>query len=162
MKRWASLAVTVLVMCVIFVFSGQPGEQSSDLSNKVTKQVELTCTAKAVTPAFFSTNPNANVRKWAHVYIYCALGASMALTVQLFLAKKRPQTRCRLCKGAALAVALCTLYACFDEFHQSFIPDRSAQLSDVGVDALGFIPCALLVSALWYLARRLKTRPRKK
>lgn len=32
------------------------------------------------------------------------------------------------------------LYAAGDEFHQYFVPGRAAQLSDVAVDAMGFLP----------------------
>ncbi len=35
------------------------------------------------------------------------------------------------------AWGLAVLYAATDEFHQSFIPGRHAQLTDVGIDALG-------------------------
>ncbi len=70
---------------------------------------------KAITPLWFSTtNLNANVRKWGHIYIYCALGVSMAVTVQLWL------HRVTLRQKALLASALCMLYAAGDEFHQYF------------------------------------------
>ena len=88
MKKYAkypALAVTLAIMAVIFVLSSQPAELSTKVSRAVTETVQAG-RIKAITPLWFSTtNLNANVRKWAHIYIYCALGASMAVTVQLWL-----------------------------------------------------------------------------
>ena len=88
MKKYAkypALAVTLAIMAVIFVLSSQPAELSTKVSRAVTETVQAG-RIKAITPLWFSTtNLNANVRKWAHIYIYCALGVSMAVTVQLWL-----------------------------------------------------------------------------
>ena len=143
MKKYAkypALAVTLAIMAVIFVLSSQPAE----LSTKVSR-------IKAITPLWFSTtNLNANVRKWAHVYIYCALGVSMAVTVQLWL------HRVTLRQKALLASALCMLYAAGDELHQYFVPGRAAQLSDVAIDAMGFLPCVAAVYLVLWAVRRLR------
>jgi VanZ family protein len=47
---------------------------------------------------------------------------------------------------------LCTvLYACTDEFHQSFVENRHPAARDVAIDACGAATALLLV---WYLRRR--------
>jgi VanZ family protein len=43
-----------------------------------------------------------------------------------------------------LSVLLTVLYAASDEFHQSFVPSRSASVADVMIDAVGGICGALL------------------
>ena len=153
MKKYAkylALAVTLAIMAAIFVFSSQPGELSTKVSHAVTETVQAS-RIKAITPLWFSaTNLNANVRKWAHVYIYCALGVSMAVTVQLWL------HRVALWQKALLASALCMLYAASDEFHQYFIPGRAAQLSDVAIDAMGFLPCVAAVYLVVWAVRKLR------
>ena len=77
MKKYAkypALAVTLAIMAVIFVLSSQPAELSTKVSRAVTETVQAG-RIKAITPLWFSTtNLNANVRKWAHIYIYCASG----------------------------------------------------------------------------------------
>ena len=79
--RAVMLCVTLAIMAAIFLFSAQPGESSSALSQQITEKVESTA-AHRLTPKWFSSqNDNANIRKWAHVYIYCALGVSTAVTV---------------------------------------------------------------------------------
>ena len=84
MKKYAkymALAVTLTLLGLIFYFSAQPGAVSYKVSETVMNTVQ-SGKAKAITPQWFSTtNLNVNVRKWAHVYIYCALGVSMAVTV---------------------------------------------------------------------------------
>lgn len=157
MKKYAkypALAVTLAIMAVIFVLSSQPAELSTKVSRAVTETVQVS-RIKAITPLWFSTtNLNANVRKWAHVYIYCALGCalgvSMAVTVQLWL------HRVTLRQKALLASALCMLFAAGDELHQYFVPGRAAQLSDVAIDAMGFLPCVAAVYLVLWAVRRLR------
>jgi VanZ family protein len=55
----------------------------------------------------------------------------------------------------ALAILLASLYGLSDEFHQSFVPGRSATVFDVCVDALG----AVLAISL-YAARRSRLQSR--
>jgi VanZ family protein len=51
-------------------------------------------------------------------------------------------------KAPWLAWGFCVLYAATDEFHQSFVPGRSAQVKDVGIDALGAL-VGLLLALIW-------------
>lgn len=87
------------------------------------------------------------VRKTAHVVEYAILA------VLLWRALRKPQ------KGqwgpwshrvGLMAFALATLYAITDEFHQSFVPSRQGQFTDVLLDSFG---AALGLFALWLLGR---------
>lgn len=148
MKKWLLLAVTLALMALIFWFSAQPGAVSGALSDQLAKTVE-TSGAQAVVPGWFSPNQNANIRKWAHIYIYCALGVSAALTVHAWAGRLRWR------RQAALTAVLCTAYAASDELHQYFVPGRVMLASDVWVDAMGFLPCiALTFLLLWLWPRR--------
>ena len=42
-------------------------------------------------------------------------------------------------RGTLLAFIMAILYACSDEYHQSFVPGRTATLRDVGFDIIGII-----------------------
>ena len=103
-------------------------------------------------PAWFSSWGYANIRKWAHVYLYAALGISMAVTVHLWV-RRRPAAK------TALTVLLCVVCAAGDELHQYFVPGRAAQWQDVLVDALGFLPGITLV---WLFVRWRARRRQKK
>ena len=64
------------------------------------------------------------------------------LTVLLFSALRVHITH----KGHALltAVLVAVLYACSDEWHQTFVPGREGRLRDVGIDAVGAV-----VASVW-------------
>ena len=147
--RWLALLCTLAIMGLIFYFSSQPGAVSYRLSGAVTDTLQAGG-MDAVTPQWFSTkNLNANVRKWAHVYIYCALGVSVAVTVHLWIKSVG------LGQQALMAAAVCMLYAAGDELHQYFVPARAMLLSDVAIDAAGFLPCiGAAYLFLWIRQRR--------
>ena len=53
-----------------------------------------------------------------------------------------------------LAWALATAYGATDEWHQSFVPNRHAELRDLRADAIGAFAAAIVVGA-WGIIRRL-------
>lgn len=157
-SRWIALGITLFIMWLIFYFSSQPGQASYGLSYKVANTVQHHTTTSLATPSWFSANFHANVRKWAHVYLYGVLGVSVSVTVYLFGKARKAVTGHSLIKGALLSAAICTLYSASDEFHQSFVPERTALVSDIGVDALGFLSGVaatfLLFAILWYCRKK--------
>jgi VanZ family protein len=91
--------------------------------------------------------------KAAHFAVYAALGASLVRA----LAGGRPaaMTAGRI----LLAILLATLYGVSDEFHQSFVPERTPDVMDVAADALGASAGAVLLTAVaraltWLLRTR--------
>lgn len=54
-------------------------------------------------------------------------------------------------KTAAGAFLICFLYACSDEFHQTFVKDRSGSIIDVLIDTLG---ASIALGLVWALLRR--------
>lgn len=119
---------------VIFLFSAQTGDASSQLSSGVIEtafRVDLaTADWDLVLMLSFL------VRKGAHMFVYFVLTGLL-----LFALGKR--------KGAVpLAVGLCALLAGLDEFHQYFVPGRSCKLTDVFIDLAGGL-VFLLFLRLW-------------
>jgi VanZ family protein len=100
----------LLWMAVIFLFSSQP------YSGDVTRR--------------FLGEFNLPVRKLAHASEYAVL---------FFLANRAIQaTGGKFARQANwLALSLCFFYALSDEWHQSFVPGRSASLFDALIDTLG-------------------------
>jgi VanZ family protein len=74
---------------------------------------------------------NVPIRKAAHITEYAVL----FLLSQWATYGTTSSTNLRAWFPALLSVA----YACSDEFHQSFVPGRSAQFSDVLVDSTGVL-----------------------
>ena len=76
--------------------------------------------------------PRLLLRKAAHLGLYAMLG----LVCYVALAPRGPRRRAGA--GRVLgAVALVVAIAAADEWHQRFVPGRSARAYDVGLDALG-------------------------
>jgi VanZ family protein len=104
-------------LTVIFLFSSQPY-------------------SGAVTERFFGTY-NVPVRKLSHATEYAILfffsRRAFALSGQWWHGK-----------ASLLALILACFYALSDEWHQSFVPGRSASLSDAAIDAIGAV-CACIV-----------------
>lgn len=142
--RWGSLCVTLGVMALIFSLSSQSGPVSAQLSNGVAEHL-YDSGAQVLAPVWFSQNLNANIRKWAHIYVYCALGASAAVTAHCWLNRRS------VWQQGACAALFCVLYAAADELHQYFVPGRAMLLSDILVDAAGFLPCIAVVCLFFWL-----------
>lgn len=104
-----------VMMILIFWFSHQNGEESLKQSNFIFQYLKD-----------FLEIFNLDVRKLAHFTIYLILGSSY------FLGFKALDK-----KSALISIILTFLYACTDEFHQSFVPGRGPALKDVFIDTLG-------------------------
>ena len=83
--KYAALAFTLGLMALIFYFSGQPAADSYKLSETVTETVQTDGISFLLPLWFDAENFHANLRKWAHVAIFAALGVGMALTVHSWL-----------------------------------------------------------------------------
>ena len=126
---------TIAIMVTIFLLSSQNSDESSDLSKGFIENV-ISCipvlkhiTAEQKTSIIKSIHNF--VRKTAHFSIYAALGFSAAGAFGNGLPgmKKR--------NIYIFAVLLCCVYAATDECHQIFIPGRSGEIRDVGIDTCG-------------------------
>lgn len=146
--KYAALAFTLGLMALIFYFSGQPAADSYKLSETVTETVQTDGISFLLPLWFDAENFHANLRKWAHVAIFAALGVGMALTVHSWL----PGLTLR--RQGMQASVLCVLYAASDELHQYFVPGRAALVGDVVIDALGILPGVAGVCLLVWLHQK--------
>jgi hypothetical protein len=128
--RMLWLAAAIAVMFLIFYFSNQNAEISSSQSGWVIS-------------TFFFWLPDAYasliVRKLAHFTIYFVLGFCM---IHIFCPAKEKIRK----KDLLAALLLCFLYACSDEFHQSFIGGRAARFTDCLIDGAGSLSAMLLLA----------------
>ena len=146
--KYAALAFTLGLMALIFYFSGQPAADSYKLSKTVTETVQTDGISFLLPLWFDAENFHANLRKWAHVAIFAALGVGMALAVHSWL------SGLTLRRQGMQAAVLCVLYAASDELHQYFVPGRAALVGDVVIDALGILPSVAGVCLLVWLHQK--------
>ena len=145
------LCLTLLVMSLIFYFSSQSGDRSQSQSDGFLGSIKE---LMKLLPPLTGEGPEHDVRKYAHMFEYFALGVScFGLLAELFLHSTQ-----RYAAAALAAYVFCLLYACSDEFHQYFIPGRSAQFSDVLVDSVGAAAGVMLMLAVSLLIASGKRR----
>lgn len=119
MKIWYKIALLIAWMGLIFLFSNEVADSSSERSGAIVDVIARSVSWSQDILTFLT-------RKAAHMFIYFALGILMFNVVKEFpLSKKR---------AVLLSVLFVMLYAITDEFHQSFVPGRSAELRDVLID----------------------------
>lgn len=139
--------VALALMITIFCFSAQPAALSQSTSDGFFATVEaivIELYDGAVPPAVDALliGFHAILRKLAHAFVYCLLGASLC---GAFCALLRP--RLWWSKGL-LAAGIAVLYAISDECHQLFVPGRSGEVRDVLIDSAGIAVGVLLVLLL--------------
>lgn len=132
----AILLFLILTNCiVIFNFSAQKADESSNTSGKVVdKIIEKVYKRKQINKSEELTirdKITTIVRKGAHFSIYTCLGILTYLYMSTYSIKKK--------KRLLYTIIFCLMYACSDEIHQKFVEGRSCELRDVCIDTCGAI-----------------------
>ena len=134
----ASVAVAVL----IFYFSSQIAAESNELSKGFLRKLLTLLLGRS--PDTLPRRYNHYIRKAAHFLIYALLGFCLT---GVFLHQKR-------LPAIPTAIAVAALYAMTDEFHQSFVPGRGPQITDVLLDTSGAALGASIMGLLLLLLRK--------
>ena len=148
-----SLVPTILLLFLIFGFSAQDGESSGSLSFQIS--LFLVNLVSPLLPAAMSEEVLLEraelihyfVRKAAHMTEYFLLALSLQLPLSTWLSKHLVP-KLRILTGFAATV----LFAALDEFHQSFVPGRSGNFTDVCIDSTGALiasVCLLIFYSLY-------------
>ena len=154
-----SLAATLAIAVTIFCFSAQEAEDSSRLSDALTR---------VITTLFRTSKPEVGqpklsktlvtvVRKTAHMAEFGLLAVSLSL----FLYSLRPEGDIKRTSGLAWLISVA--YGVTDELHQLFVAGREGKLIDVCIDAVGAALGALLIAltmAAWRKRRTQRTDER--
>jgi VanZ family protein len=80
--------------------------------------------------------------------------AYFGLTLLVIRALARGEWRGVTVATLAAAWLIAVAYGVTDEWHQSFVPNRHAELRDLGSDAIGALAATIVVGA-WSIIRRL-------
>lgn len=128
----------ITMMIVIFLFSHSQGEKSQELSTGVTQKI-VEKTIDMMNEQLVAQERTTLISKWsgyirkmAHFFEYALLAISMSIV--LYNAH-----RIRTYRLYVLAWTVCVLYACTDEIHQLYVPDRAGRVFDVFIDSLGTV-----------------------
>lgn len=146
----------LVVMAMIFYYSSQVGEVSSQTSNQA-GEILGSILGVEVPPGNASQTQillGLDVRKSAHVFLFSLLGlTSFGFFASVFGVFGKNCALLTPLKVFACSVLLSAVYACLDEWHQSFVDGRAGLVSDVAIDAIGFVGAAVACVLLWYVIR---------
>ena len=155
-----SFLPAILLMYMIFSFSSQTGDVSSDLSLRASAKIVRT--ADYVFDAGleewqiqeYAEKINFITRKLAHMTEYFALAIAVSFPLYVY----------GMHGFLLMLVAgfLCVAFACGDEYHQSFVSGRSPAMRDVCIDSFGVFWGIILVRIIGWTGRKTIFRPRKK
>jgi len=130
-------------MGFIFYMSSNNGKISHQESNKIVnviKSIQVKLQIKDGNKIINEKKLDYVIRKSAHAFLYMML-AFLVSSIFFVFNKKGKNT-------IVYILFICLLFAVTDEFHQSFVPQRTSLVSDIFFDFGG----ALIGLALFYLA----------
>lgn len=141
--------ITIVWMTVIFCFSAQPADVSTDTSLHVGMAI-----GHMIVPGFsempkeeqmdYAEKIEFPVRKMAHATEYAILGCLLTNLCLTFPMRKAYMW------GWLMGSA----YAATDEFHQLFVPGRSGQITDVMIDSIGCLAGCLLIYLILCIVKK--------
>ena len=145
--RIVLIVLTVACAVTIFCFSAQTVTDSKQTSDTVVDKVIETQHPDYESlpePEKISINyyTEINIRTYAHMLIYCALGGLILLTLLSF--------RINLLISSSIALVGAFVYALSDEWHQTFVEGRNGSIADVAKDSIGIV-CGVAAGALAFI-----------
>ena len=152
-----SFVPAIIMMVLIFNFSAQEGDQSSQLSYEVGVRV-LTIANETFDKGWseqriaqLSEKGQYYIRKTAHFTEYFLLAVSVAFPLYVYGVR-----------GLWLVFSagiFCVCYACLDEYHQSFVAGRSPGKKDVIIDSIGVFFGIIVTRIVGWTGRMTIFRP---
>ena len=155
-----SWGLVILWMGIIFNFSNMDTDESNTKSkDTIEKVVDTTIDTSnkiGITKDDVSDDKiegivsilNKPLRKCMHAAEYLVL--SLLLIIALNVSKKK------IFYKYLIAIIICFIYACTDEYHQLFISGRTGQFTDVLIDTFGAIVGIIIYNIMSNLIRKYK------
>lgn len=153
-KKYLAWIPAIAMAIIIFCFSAQPADQSTETSDFVSRLLLWIGTRIGL----FSGEPeqyagmleamSMPVRKCAHISEYAVFHVTILYALYQWGLRGR--------KWLTAGFFLVFFYACTDEIHQLFVPGRSGQFTDVMIDCIG----AVLITAglVWRVGQETQNR----
>ena len=152
-----SFVHAIIMMCLIFSFSGQDADTSSQLSFQV--GVKVFSVANETFDKGWSMDKIEQlsetsqyyIRKTAHFTEYLVLAVTVAFPLYVY--------GIRGIWLVILAGSFCVAFAGLDEYHQSFVAGRSPQKKDVLIDSCGVLIGVIITRIVGWTGRMTIFRP---
>lgn len=149
-----SWTLAVLSMVLIFAFSSENSDKSSQTSSQVVEDVlKIPLPDEQVTPQLVKKF-DMPMRKVAHFSIFAMLGFFIVNALNVTF-KKRYLLMC------GIAMIFSVLYAISDELHQKFVDGRVMSFWDVIIDSIGAVFGILFYSLIMFIIVKIKAKNNK-
>lgn len=140
-ERIILLILLLGTFSIIFGFSSQDGEKSGSISKKITeeivKRIPQIQEKEQEERELITQRTEKVIRKLAHFSIYTVVGILLMALISTYQIKERNKT--------IISIIIGIIYACSDEIHQSFVPERSPMITDVMIDTMGVMLGILII-----------------
>jgi len=155
--RVAALIFALAWMAVIFIYSSQEAEVSGEASRSVS--YVLVDSAQNIFGLGWdeerieavSLSIEWCIRKIAHMTEYAILAFLLGVALDIWRYVRITDVPLKIkFRPACVDTAVCVLYACSDEYHQTFVAGRTGKVRDVFVDLGGVLACIALT---WLIVR---------
>ena len=157
LKIIISWLLVIIWMIVIFAFSNMDADNSNKQSmGLIDKTVETTTNItnnvgitdiKDKEIEKITEDLNFPVRKLAHMFCYFVL-ATLVIN-----ALKSSGINNRI---MIITIVICFIYSCLDEYHQTFINDRSGKFTDCLIDMIGSIFAVIIYKIIGKFGKKCK------
>lgn len=136
-------------MGFIFCMSNQPANISKEISQNIENLLKHTPIIRNILSDILnSSNSQFIVRKSAHIILFCLL--SILCFVVIYELKRNLKI------STLVSFSITFAYACIDEIHQLFIPERSGRINDVLIDSIGVIMGLIFINLIFMLKNKIK------
>lgn len=156
MKHKKRIAITFLIVaagCVLgmFYFSNQNGDRSNGISEDIVLHILNLLSISPDSSIKVMDLANFVIRKLAHFSEYTVLGIGLCGLMRVLVKRYWGIT----------AIVLGAVLASLDEFHQLFIPGRSAMVSDVVIDICGVVVGSIIFTLIILLQEKKRWNSKK-
>lgn len=150
-----SWILVILWMGVIFWFSSMPSTESNNKSestiNKIIETTVETTNKVGLTDKHPSEKKMNQVVEYLNYPLRKCMHASVYFILVLLLLNAFKLSNVSLKKAILFSILICFLYACSDEFHQTFVVGRTGQFSDSFIDTAG----GMLGAFFYYISNKI-------
>lgn len=146
MRKYLPIFLLVLHCTVIFFFSAQPANESSEVSQGLLQKILGIIPVTKMMSVEKMNFAEHILRKTAHFSLYSLLGVYAYLSASSL----------KFSRKIISSLGFCLVYAVSDEIHQMFSPGRSCQMSDVILDFAGSMVGIFLTAFAIYIIKKKK------
>lgn len=156
-----SWLLVILWAIIIFIMSGMNTTESNMKSKSALTEIVEKTVKTTNEIGITDKHPNENrikefINKYNHLFRKFAHASEyFILTILLLIALKNSGVDGK--KIFAIAILVCFLYACSDEYHQTFVDGRTGQFSDTLIDTFG----GMIGCVMYFLINKINFKRRK-